>query len=219
MAAELTVHDFIEIAVKLAATFQEQKDYLNQLDMTIGDGDHGLSMARGFKAVYEYATTSDFRNISDFLIKGARYFNEAAGSTIGLLLYSAMSEAGKMAAGETVVGLSQLADLLEAAINGIRSRGKAERGAKTILDSLYPALDALRQGLKETPAREADILDRVLTAAKEGAESTASMKSVIGRSRWFPERSIGAIDPGSVSGMLILKTIIEHIKDVMGKTH
>lgn len=202
--------DVTAILCKLAEVFEENKDHLNDLDTKIGDGDHGLSMARGFGAVAKYVKEKNPATISALLMDGGMQFNEAAGSTIGILVFSAMREAGKAVKDKEEVTLSDLAAMLEAAIQGIMKRGKAQVGQKTILDSLQPALEALQQGI-ESGTDEEKLVAEVIQAAAEGAEKTRDLKPEAGRARWFSERSQGQIDPGAVSGHLILKTAGEYL--------
>jgi len=204
MALELGVNDFRAVLDDLASVFEENKAYLNELDAKIGDGDHGLSMARGFARVKRHADETAPESITGLLTEGGMQFNEEAGSTIGILMFSAMRAAGKAVAGGDSVGLEELAAMLEAAVEAISKRGKAHVGQKTILDSLHPALEALRAGL-ETGEVEADVVRRAVQAAADGVERTRGMKAGIGRAKWFAERTQGELDPGAVSGHLIVK--------------
>jgi len=204
MALELGVNDFRAVLDDLASVFEENKAYLNELDAKIGDGDHGLSMARGFARVKRHADETAPESITGLLTEGGMQFNEEAGSTIGILMFSAMRAAGKAVAGGDSVGLEELAAMLEAAVEAISKRGKAHVGQKTILDSLHPALEALRAGL-ETGEVEADVVRRAVQAAADGVERTRGMKAGIGRAKWFAERTRGELDPGAVSGHLIVK--------------
>jgi dihydroxyacetone kinase-like protein len=207
---ELAARDLIGIIKKLAQVFEENRNRLNELDAKIGDGDHGLSMARGFSAVASFLGETAPGSISDILMQGGMRFNEVSGSTIGILMFSAMREMGKAVAGKEKIGLLDLTAMLAAAIQGIEKRGKAAVGQKTILDSLQPALDALRRGLTVNESEDA-LLRAAAIAASEGAESTRIMESKIGRAKWFAERSRGELDPGAVSGSLIMNTVVEYL--------
>lgn len=206
----LDLTDVEAVIRRLADLFEERKDRLNELDSRLGDGDHGLSMSRGFAAVRDHLEESPPGSIASALAEGGMQFNEKAGSTIGVLLFSAMRQAAKAAGEKTVLSLSDLADMLEAAIGAIEKRGKARAGQKTILDSLYPALLRIRDGIGRSEA-EPEILRGTLEAASKGAEGTREMESSTGRARWFKERSVGEIDPGAVSGYLIVKTVGEYL--------
>ena len=210
MPLTLKHEDVAAILTKLAEVFEQSKDHLNDLDTKIGDGDHGLSMARGFGAVAKYVKEKAPATISAMLMDCGMQFNEAAGSTIGILMFSAMREAGKGIKDKEEVTLSDLAAMLEAAIQGIMKRGKAQVGQKTILDSLHPALVVLQQGI-EAGRDEETLVAAVIQAAADGAEKTRDLRPEVGRARWFSERSQGQIDPGAVSGHLILKTAGEYL--------
>jgi len=210
MAVSVKPEDTAAILDRLAEVFEQQKDHLNNLDTKIGDGDHGLSMARGFGAAARHVREKFPDTIAAMLMEGGMQFNEAAGSTIGILMFSAMREAGKAAGEKTEVTLYDLASMLEAAVQGIMKRGKAQVGQKTILDSLHPALHVLQAGLASR-ADERKLLADVIQAAADGAEATRDLKPEAGRARWFSERSVGQIDPGAVSGHLIIKTVVEYL--------
>jgi len=213
----LKLADVVELFGKLAAAFEEQKDRLNELDAAIGDGDHGMSMARGFSAVAAALRDNTPATISDALAQGGMQFNEVSGSTIGILMFSAMREAGKAVSGKESLGAAELADMLAAAIEGIKRRGKAEVGQKTILDSLHPALESLRAGLGSRGLEGEEALQAAARAAEEGAESTRELDSKIGRARWFSERSKGALDPGAVSGAIIVRTVADYLQQGRAK--
>ena len=206
MPLRLRLEDVRALVHRLCDVFEENRAHLNELDARIGDGDHGLSMARGFAAVREHLENSPPASITAALTEGGIEFNEKAGSTIGVLMFSAMRQAGRAVDGKTELGLAELAAMLEAAVEAIRRRGKAEPGQKTILDALHPALLALREAMAAS-APEEDAVRGAMEAAARGAESTREMRAGIGRARWFAERSVGEIDPGAVSGRLIIETV------------
>jgi dihydroxyacetone kinase-like protein len=128
------------------------------------------------------------------------------GGASGPLYGTAFMRMGAAMAGKPSIGLADLPGLLEAAIGGIKQRGKAERGEKTMLDALIPAqaelADAVAKGL---PAREC--LDLAATAAEAGAEYTKSIKATKGRASYLGDRSIGHQDPGATSSALMLRAV------------
>jgi dihydroxyacetone kinase-like protein len=211
MSAALNAKDVKNVLKKLAEVFEENRDRLNDLDTKLGDGDLGRSMALGFAAVASYIDEKNPATIREMLMDGGMQFNEAAGSTIGILMFSAMREAGKALGEKQQIGLTELKEMLAAAIEGIKKRGKAEVGQKTILDSLHPALQVLEEGLNDSKADERALIKSAIEAASSGAESTREMPPTIGRAKWFADRSQGEIDPGAVSGALIIKTVGEYL--------
>ena len=209
MAIQLQQEDVKKIFIQLAETFNREKDFLNDLDSKIGDGDHGLSMSRGFKTVMKTVEKSPDLSISDMLIKGGMQFNEVTGSTIGILIFSAMREAGLVVKDKETINLKDLQNMLQASIEAIKKRGKASRGQKTILDSLIPSLEYLEK--QKSKIDESLIIKGMIKKAFDGAELTKKLESQIGRAKWFSDRSIGVIDPGAYTGYLIIKTIGEYI--------
>jgi dihydroxyacetone kinase-like protein len=199
------------IIKRLAEVFEENKERLNDLDTKLGDGDHGRSMYLGFTEVCSFVKDNPQLTVKQMLMDGSMRFNDAAGSTIGILMFSAMREAGKALGEKEQIGLADLKEMLDAAISGIMKRGKAVVGQKTILDSLAPALQVLQEGLKSSMADEKALIRSIIGAASAGAESTRAMKPAIGRAKWFADRSQGEIDPGAVSGALIIKTVCEYL--------
>lgn len=211
MKVQLTRKDLCQIVEKVLAVLMENMDSLNELDAKIGDGDHGLSMVTGFRAVAELVRAEPTLSLRDILVKGGQQFNEAAGSTIGILMYSAMREAGNVISEEReTLGLAELALMLDAAVQAIMKRGKSQLGQKTILDSLVPAASALSQSLRTDKTDENAAILAAIEAARAGAESTREMISTIGRARWFSERTAGVVDPGAMSGYLIVKALGEY---------
>lgn len=209
MTFQLKQKDIKEIIKKLANVFHQEKSYLNELDSKIGDGDHGLSMSRGFNAIVQYIENNQNLSISDILKKGGMQFNEATGSTIGILIFSAMRSAGLSIKDKQFIELEDLKNMLASSIEAIQKRGKASRGQKTILDSLMPVLEYLE--IQENKKAESEIVRETIEVAYQGAESTKELESQIGRARWFKERSIGVIDPGAYTGYLMIKTIGDYI--------
>ncbi|OHD27963.1 MAG: dihydroxyacetone kinase subunit L [Spirochaetes bacterium GWB1_59_5] len=213
MTASSPRQDVLAILQRLAAVFEEHKPYLNELDAKLGDGDHGLSMARGFTAAARHASQNPQLTIGGVLAEGGMQFNEAAGSTIGILMFTAMKEAGKALAERNALSLSELAQALEAAMRGIMKRGKADIGQKTILDSLQPVLEVLQRAGQNPVTDIRALISTTIEGARGGAEHTRVLKSAAGRARWFVDRSEGEIDPGAVSGYLIIKTIGEYLSE------
>jgi phosphoenolpyruvate---glycerone phosphotransferase subunit DhaL len=211
MSMVLNADDVRKILEILAKVFKERKDELNHLDTKVGDGDHGRSMDLGFTAVDALAKEKPELTIKQLLMDGGMQFNEAAGSTIGILMFSAMREAGKALGDKEEIGLVELKEMLDAAIKAIMKRGKSELGQRTILDSLHPALKVLDDGMNDSKADDAALVQSAIEAASLGAESTKEMKPTIGRAKWFVDRAHGEIDPGAVSGALIIKIVGEYL--------
>jgi dihydroxyacetone kinase-like protein len=113
---------------------------------------------------------------------------------------------GQAAAGKSELDVAGFTEALDAGVQGVIKRGKAERGDKTMLDALGPALDALKQ---EDGDDVAAALGRAADAAREGMEATVPLVARKGRASYLGERSAGHQDPGATSSHLLLKTAAE----------
>ncbi|MGT2933300.1 dihydroxyacetone kinase subunit DhaL [Streptococcus catagoni] len=185
----------VEQAMKWMTLFNDKiqvnKDYLSQLDTPIGDGDHGGNMARGMSAVMENLEGKDFDNASDVFKVVAMQLLGKVGGASGPLYGSAFMGITKS------VDQMSLADSLQAGLDMIQKRGKAELGEKTMVDVWTPVIQALKDG-KLTK-----------TALEEMVLATKDIQATKGRASYVGERSVGHIDPGSFSSGLLFEAMIE----------
>ncbi len=192
----------------------ENKDFLTDLDREIGDADHGANMARGFTEVLAQLP-QDEEDISKVLKKVGMVLLSKVGGASGPLYGTAYMKAAAAASGKTAITLEDGKAMLEAVIDGIKMRGKAERGEKTMLDALEPALEALTKGIENGDDIET-CLNAMCDAAKEGVEYTKTIRATKGRASYLGDRSIGHQDPGATSSMITLESIrdyyVENIK-------
>jgi len=210
MRTTITSADLLAILEKMATDMEAQKDYLCQLDGAVGDGDQGVTMAIGFRAVRGGLAALQGQDIGTILTKSGLTFNGTAASTIGALLATACMRAGREAKGKHEIGLADLARMLEAAQVGIQERGKAQLSDKTVLDALAPTVAALKAAAEQgTPLAEA--LQRSLAAADAGVKATIPLKSKIGRAAWIADRTVGHQDPGATSFYLMWQSAVEYL--------
>jgi dihydroxyacetone kinase-like protein len=202
----ITLRQIIDWLQKLAAVYTEQKDFLSKLDSDIGDGDHGVNMARGFNAVtgaIGSASPADigaaFKTVSMSLIKTV---GGASGPLYGTFFLRASTEL----AGQEEADLDAWTSALEKGVQGIEQLGKAQKGDKTMIDAWLPALEAL----KGCGGREVkDALKAAADAAEEGMKATIPLQARKGRASYLGERSIGHQDPGATSTFLLLQAAAE----------
>lgn len=199
-----------ECIAKIGETIHENKDFLTDLDREIGDADHGVNMARGFAAVEE-KVAQDEEDIGKVLKKTGMTLLSTVGGASGPLYGTAYMEAAKVLNGKTKLEAEDFTAALEAAIAGIQKRGKAVQGEKTMLDSLFPALEAYKAAIAEGKDIGAG-LDAAVEAAEKGIEYTKTIRATKGRASYLGDRSIGHQDPGATSATLTLKTIRDFIK-------
>ncbi|MCL1855527.1 MAG: dihydroxyacetone kinase subunit L [Clostridia bacterium] len=182
----------------------ENREYLIQLDAQNGDGDLGISMDKGFKAVDAYLQCPDETDLGRLFLKASKVFNEASPSSLGTILSFALMGMAKSLKGKETAVIEELVAAMEAGVNLIMEKAGSKRGEKTILDALCPALDAL----KETAGEDGKArFNKAAKAAAEGSESTRQMRSIHGRAAYYGDKSMGVLDGGSVVGRLIFEGI------------
>ncbi|ETX30822.1 dihydroxyacetone kinase subunit DhaL [Roseivivax isoporae] len=181
-----------------------ERDHLCALDGAIGDGDHGITMEIGWKAVL----TALGGVPADTTITGtcdvvAEAFLDAVGASAGPLYASGFRAAGEAVADRVDLDGRALARWLDGFADGIATRGQARVGEKTMLDAWRPAADAA-SARADSGATSRDCLEAAAAAAQAGAAATADMRSARGRSQKLGDRVLGHVDPGAASAATIL---------------
>ncbi len=180
------------------------KDYLTQLDSAIGDADHGVNMDRGFKAALAKLPTVADKDIGTLFKSVGMTLVSTVGGAGGPLYGTFFMQAGTAAASKMELTAGDWAAALEAALNGVVARGKANLGDKTMVDALTPALIALKQAVVDG-VDQAEALRRSSSAAEQGMKDTIPLVAKKGRASYLGERSAGHQDPGATSSFLIIK--------------
>lgn len=200
----------IEILEKISDKMDENKAYLSELDATIGDGDHGLNMSKGFKAVVEKLKDDDGSDVAGILKKAGMALVSNVGGASGPLYGTAFMKASAAVSGKSEIDINDFAKILEEALEGIKMRGKGQVGEKTMIDAIEPALNATREGI-EKGLETKEVLRLAKEAAYEGVEYTKEIIAKKGRASYLGERSIGHQDAGATSSAIIIETIYEEI--------
>lgn len=196
----------LEIIQAIGNKIEEEKDYLTELDNVIGDGDHGINMARGFQMVETKLPSLEGKDIGTILKTVGMTLVSTVGGSSGPLYGTAFMKAGMAMAGKNEMNLDDFLNCLDIAIEGVKMRGKATQGEKTMLDAMIPALDAMKTA-KEAGMEAKMVLEVGVGAAWEGVEYTKTIIATKGRASYIGERSIGHQDPGATSFSDILETI------------
>jgi dihydroxyacetone kinase-like protein len=156
------------------------KQYLSDLDTPIGDGDHGANMARGTSEMMTAISEKNPETVTDTLKLSAMTLISKVGGASGPLYGSAF-----------------IVEILEAGLADIQKRGKAEVGEKTMVDVWAPTIEALKNN------------ELTIEKVQSFAENTKDIKATKGRASYLGERSIGHIDPGSMSSSYLFEAMIE----------
>jgi dihydroxyacetone kinase-like protein len=186
-----------------AAAVGEQKDELTRLDKAIGDADHGINMDRGMRAAVEKLDGDEPGDVGGIMKAVAMSLISKVGGASGPLYGTFFLQFGTTAGDATEISPEAWADCFDAAVAGVKARGKAEPGDKTMLDALLPAGDALRAALGEGAGLGA-ALARAASAADEGVAATIPLVARKGRASYLGERSAGHQDPGATSSALLV---------------
>ncbi|MBB4907523.1 dihydroxyacetone kinase subunit DhaL [Actinophytocola algeriensis] len=198
-----TANDLVTALKAAAATIEEHRVELIQLDRVIGDGDHGENMDRGFKAVLTALDANTPDTPAAVLKLVATTLISKVGGAAGPLYGTAFLRASTAVKDRAELEPADLTEALTAALGGIVARGKAEPGDKTMVDALDPAVRAA----KGDTATE--LLAAAAAAAETGADATVPLVARKGRASYLGERSAGHMDPGARSTALLLRAFAE----------
>ena len=196
----------IAILKNIIAAIEENAQFLTDLDAAIGDNDHGINMARGFKKVDADLPGLEGKDIGAILKKVGMDLVSTVGGSSGPLYGTAFMKAGAKAAGKNEISLEDFIVMMDEAIGGVQLRGKAVKGEKTMLDAMIPAQEAMKAAAAGG-ADAAAVLQAGVKAAEEGVEYTKTIIATKGRASYLGERSIGHQDPGATSFTVILQAI------------
>ena len=193
--------------LRFAELIEEHKSLLTELDIAIGDGDHGINMQRGGQRLRQRIADGaiDESELPLFLRSVAMTLLNGIGGAAGALYGSFFLNAAKSAStdGDQSVSLAELTQILEHGLEGVQQRGKAQAGEKTMIDALQPAVDALKQETARDAAF-AQALESAAQAAEAGTVATQQMEAAKGRASYLGPRSIGHQDPGATSMYLLV---------------
>ena len=193
---------------KLSDVMKDNRELLTELDAAIGDADHGINMDRGFNKVQEKLPSVKEKDVGTILKTVGMALMSSVGGASGPLYGTFFMKAGMAVADSFEINGPDLVRFLEAGVEGILQRGRAERGDKTMYDVWAPVLDTVKAAADDSASVE-EILARAVHTAQKGVEDTISLQARKGRASYLGERSIGHRDPGAMSSYLIIRTLHE----------
>lgn len=194
----LNVNNIVSLVEKMSDIIIENEVYFCELDSVAGDGDFGMSVAKGFKQLKQDWKELSKDDIGAFLKACGMVITEYCGGASGPIWGSAFRSAAKYAAGKKELNLSELAQMLQYAVDGIQKRGGAKLGDKTLLDALIPTVESLKSSA-EAGEEMLAAMKKAAQAAVDGAEKTKEMVASKGRASYVGERSINYPDAGAVA--------------------
>lgn len=205
---QIKTSELIKMVELMSEIIIENEVYFCELDSVAGDGDFGMSVAKGFKQLKVDWEEVSKAEIGAFLVDAGMIITEYCGGASGPIWGSAFRGAGKYATGKTELSLAEFAELMQSAVDAIQKRGKAQLGDKTLLDALIPATVSL----KESAEASEDLVVAMKKSAREavlGAEKTKDMVASKGRASYVGERSLSYPDAGAMALGIIFTGIVE----------
>ncbi len=193
----------LDVIKEMAAAMEEHRRHLTKLDSEIGDGDHGNNMHRGFQAALERLEGTDPPTPADALKAVSMALISKVGGAAGPLYGTAFLRASTTISGKEDLSPEDVAGALEAALSGVKQRGKAEVGDKTMVDALEPAAGAAKEAAS-AGSGAGGVFRAAAEAAAERAEATVPLTARRGRASYLGARSAGHMDPGARSTYLLL---------------
>jgi dihydroxyacetone kinase-like protein len=197
----LTVTDLRAAIDRLVVAMERDFDALNSADGALGDGDLGVTCARGAKAMQEAAPGLP-DDLGPALLACAQAVTRTSGSSYGTLMATGLMSMAKALKGRTGVEPDEVASLLAVARDAMQARGKADLGGKTVLDSL----DAMARAAAGQSDADA-VADAVAQAAARAQVALRDRPATVGRARIFGEKTIGMDDPGMLAMTAIAAAI------------
>jgi phosphoenolpyruvate---glycerone phosphotransferase subunit DhaL len=193
-----------QIVRVIAQTAVDNEKYFCELDAVVGDGDFGYSLARGFEVVLSDWDTMEYTDVAGLLKKTAMVLSKRIGGTSGPIWGTAFLRAGGALNDIAAPSGDQVIAALRAAIEGIKQRGNADVGDKTLLDALVPAVDELESAL---PQGVGPALERAAVTARTSAEATNGMLAQRGRASYTGERSRDSADAGAIGIAVMFEAV------------
>ena len=198
---ELNKEQLKEMMESVAKRVVEAEPYLTEIDLKIGDGDHGTGMKRGFLAVERLLETFYPRSCEEVFQAVGTCLLDTMGGASGVLFGTERDS----------FSLKDFAEVFFTSLASLKKRGKAKVGDKTMVDALEPAVLALKEGSEEG-LNLTEGLEKAAKAAKKGMEYTKTIKARFGRAKYFGEKAIGLQDAGATSVYIIFQAMADFVK-------
>ena len=206
MPDTITTPQMLKALESMCDTIENEKEYLSELDGAIGDGDHGVNMAKCFREVKKKLAETSAEDIGNLFKDVGMVVMNSVGGAMGALYGTFFLKLSQAGAGKSEVNLGDIVGMLHTGEQGILDIGKANLGDKTLIDTLSPAVRAIEAAEKAGKSLTTALAD-FEQAAQQGMESTKDMLAKMGRASRLGERTIGHQDAGATSCYFILRSL------------
>lgn len=210
MSEHFSTHDGSAIVADLVSVIVANRDYLSEIDGAIGDGDHGINMAKGF-AHCGRALEGRQLSLAQALDELTLSLMEGIGGSMGPLYGSLFIGMADEVRGNEDIDAATFARLLRGGLTSLQDITEAGVGDKCLMDTLIPAVEAFERAHADGASFN-DALQAMKSAAPQGRDSTKDLVAKIGRASRLGERSLGVLDAGAVSCCLILTRLADSIQ-------
>ena len=204
----LRIKDIQSIIHQIKNIIDSNQEKLMELDSVMGDGDLGFTMTKAFAAADEEAVKSEEKIPGKLLARLGMVIAKTSPSTMGTLVATGFMKGGKSIDTSEEIGPEELTVFFEAFVRSIMERGKSVPGNKTIIDTLFPAAEALRLSVSKSLVKS---ISAAREASLKGLEASTKMKAQHGRAAYYQDDSIGKQDGGATVGTYIVEGFYRHI--------
>ncbi len=204
----VTKEQIVQWLQTFASEIQQNKDYLTELDAAIGDADHGINMERGFQKVITQLPNIVNKDIGSILKSVSMTLISSIGGASGPLYGTLFLRASNVVAGKEELTEADMQKLLQAGLQGVLQRGKAQLGDKTMIDVLSAAAIAFEEAVSGGK-NMSEAMQQMVAVAEKAMKDTIPMIAKKGRASYLGDRSIGHQDPGATSCYLMLKSLCD----------
>lgn len=205
---QMTVSMLRDMMSYVADTVISKKDELCKIDAAIGDGDHGIGMEHGFKKVKEVLAAKEYATANELFQAIGMGMVGAMGGASGIIFGTVFLGAAKGVPAAETLDTATFSKMMDAALDAVKQRGKAEPGDKTMIDAFQPACEAMRSGETDFAA----FFTAAAAAAEQGVEATKGYVAKFGRAKSLMDRAVGHQDAGATTIWVIFSAMRDWCK-------
>ncbi len=210
MGFQITPKEYVDYLVLAGEEIEKNGDYVTALDAKTGDGDHWVNLNAGFQKLIAIQEELKEMELAPMMKKIGMTLMSAIGGSSGVLYGSGYLAASKALKEAEVLDIDTLYLFLQTELSAIMERGKAKPGWKTMIDSLYEAVEAYRMA-KEAGEDERCVIEAMKRGAAEGRDRTREMEAVKGRASYQTNKGVGELDPGAVTMCIQVECLSDYI--------
>jgi len=214
MDIRITPKDYVEYIEQVARKIEENRDYVTELDSITGDGDHWVNINMGFQKLLENKEQLVAMGLGEMFRKIGMILMSTVGGSSGALYGSAYIRAAKTIGDVQEIDINLLCSVLRAELDAIMERGNTQPGYKTMVDTLYPAVNRFKAAI-DKGMDTAGALQELKQGAIDGMNSTRDMEAVRGRAYYQANKGVGHLDPGAVTMCYQIEVLVDYLCNQM----